>query len=105
MHKKLLPKNLFDYCIPTHGYNSEFYLSDVALAVVKMTPATKLLTQKDRQTFLYEFEGKVFKPFNTQNLLECLNQRFPTRSGMEEYQVETTREYFKNKHKNTTAIH
>ena len=33
--------------------------TDVALAVVKLTPATKLLTQKDRQTFLYEFEGKL----------------------------------------------
>lgn len=31
--------------------------TDVALAVVKLTPATKMLTQKDRQTFLYEFEG------------------------------------------------
>ena len=82
--------------------------SDVALAVVKMTPATKLLTQKDRQTFLYEFEGET--DYNCpksliSHSLECLNQRFPTRSGMEEYQVETTREYFKNKHKNTTAIH
>lgn len=70
-----------------------------------MTPATKLLTQKDRQTFLYEFEGKDPDAFTITIFLECLNQRFPTRSGMEEYQVETTREYFKNKHKNTTAIH
>ena len=39
------------------------------------------------------------------NILDCMNQRYPTRAIMDdEYFIETTKEYFKQKRNHNTQI-
>lgn len=75
-------------------YKDDFKLHrrDVAFALIKYNPTFRKMNQKDKPQFLYEFE-------------ECMNQRYPTRAIMDdEYFIETTKEYFKQKRNHNTQI-
>jgi len=75
-------------------YKDDFKLHrrDVGLALIKYNPTFKKMNQKDKSQFLDEFE-------------DCMNQRYPTRAIMDdEYFVETTKEYFKQKRNHNTQI-
>ena len=67
------------------------------------------MNQKDKSQFLDEFEGTnsclYIRSRPRTDILDCMNQRYPTRAIMDdEYFIETTKEYFKQKRNHNTQI-